>query len=210
MTPTYYPDVQQGTPEWDAVRAGHWSSSTAAIIMGGPETKGIGELVKRVAWERVNGPLQEPHYKSAAMARGNRVEPMARDWFAFSEFVVVEQVGFVQHGTIPWVGWSPDGLHSARRRGIEAKSPLHGAYMEALHKRKVPTVYYWQCAWACWVGLLDGLDFIAYHPQMGGIAVPFELKPDDADRMYARVHQLEKLVAPWVDLLESHKRKGAS
>ena len=206
--PTYHPDVKQGTPEWDAVRAGHWSSSNAATIMGGPDTKGLGGLVKRIAWERVNGPLLEPSYKSAAMDRGNKVEPAARDWFAFRELAVMEEVGFVQHARLAWVGWSPDGLHARRRRGIEAKCPLHAAYMEALAKREVPAEYRWQCAWACWVGQLDGLDFIAYHPQMGGLVVPYEPSPSNADRMQARVEQLEKLVAPWVALLTEQKTKG--
>lgn len=206
MTPTYYPDVQQGTPEWHALKAGHWSSSTAAIVMGGADTKGVAGLIKRIAWERVNGVLREPSYRSAAMERGSNTEPDARDWFAFREFAVIEQMGFVQHASIPWVGWSPDGLHQQRRRAIEAKSPLHAAYMETIRKREVPSEYRWQCAWACWVGQLDGIDFVAYHPQMGGIAVPFELAEATADRMQERVEELELKVAEWVGLLESHKQ----
>lgn len=204
--PIYHPEVQQGTPEWHALKAGHWSSSEAAIIMGGPETKGIDGLIKRIAWERVNGPPEEERYKSKAMERGHLVEPAARDWYAFREFVVIEQMGFVQHASLPWVGWSPDGLHLGRRRGIEAKSPLHAAYMDTLRHRKVPACYLWQCRWACWVGQLEAIDFVAYHPTMGGIVVPFEVTPDDCDRMTARVWQLEKKVAEWVDVLREHKR----
>lgn len=202
--PIYHPEIAQGTPEWERIRLGHWSSSEAATIMGGTDTKGLPALVKRIAWERVVGPV-EGGYRSKAMERGHLVEPEARDWYAFRDFQVVEQVGFVQHATLPWVGWSPDGLLPGRRRAIEAKSPLYAAFMEVVRRREVPAEYHWQCRWACWVGQLEAIDFVAYHPALGGVVVPFEVTPDECDRMTARVWQLEKQVAEWVAILESQR-----
>lgn len=204
--PIYHPEIEQGTDPWREIKAGHWSASEAATIMGGTDTKGLPELVKRVALERFTGrPVTSKGYKSAAMEHGTLTEPVARDWYAFREFAVVEQVGFVQHARIPWVGWSPDGLLLGRRRAIEAKCPQYSAFMDVLRTREVPACYRWQCRWACWVGKLDGLDFVAYHPDLGGIVIPFEVTGDDCDRMTARVQQLEKQVADWLAILNTHK-----
>lgn len=203
--PVYHPDIEQNSPEWYAIKAGKWSASSAAVIMGGLETSGLDSLVKTVAWERVFGPRDEPGFKSSAMERGHDVEPDARDWAAFNADAVVEQMGFVEHGDIPYVGWSPDGLYSKRTRGIEAKCPLHKAFMDMLRTGKVPAEYRWQARWACWVGSLDGLDFVGYHPSAGGICIQVEVTDAEREQMAERVALLETRVAPWIDLLSSRK-----
>lgn len=200
MSPTYHTDIQQGTPEWYALRAGTWSSSKAAVIMGGLDTKGLDDLIQTIAWERVYGPV-ERGFHSKAMDRGHVLEPEARDWFAFARNAVVETVGFVSHATLPNVGWSADGLFGNRRYGIEAKCPLHKAYMEILRTRRVPAEYRWQCRWAHWVGQLDGVFFVGYHPGPGGIVIPFEATSTECEQMEERVHHLEQRVKPWVDML---------
>lgn len=203
--PTYHFDITQGTPEWHVIRSGQWSASNAAKIMGGLETQGLDDLIRTIAWERVYGPSDEPAYKSAAMQRGNDLEAEARDWLAFQSDTVVEQCGFVQHGTVARVGWSPDGLSHKRKRGQEIKCLLHKAYMDVLKKREVPAEYRWQVRWAHWAGELDGLDFVAYHPQAGGIIVPCEPEPSLYPQMEERVALLEKRVAVWVDMLNDRK-----
>lgn len=203
--PTYHCDIEQGTPEWYAARAGAWSASKAAIIMGGLDTSGLASLIKDIAWERVYGPLGDTGYKSSAMERGNEVEPQAREWAAFNADEVIERMGLVAHTTIPSVVWSPDGLYAKRKRGIEAKSPLHRAMMDMLRKREVPAEYRHQCRWACWVGELDGLDFVGFHPSTGGIVVPVEITQADRDAMAERVALLETKVAPWVALLNERR-----
>lgn len=205
--PIYHPEIEQNTPEWDAIRAGKWSASNAAVIMGGLDTSGLDSLIKTVAWERVFGPANEPRYKSSAMDRGHEVEPDAREWAAFNADAVIEQVGFIEHGETPHVGWSPDGLYNKRRRGIEAKCPLHKAFMDMLRTGKVPAEYRWQVRWACWVGKLDGLDFVGYHPSAGGLCVPVEVTNAECEQMAERVALLETRVEPWIEILS--KRKAA-
>lgn len=203
--PIYHSGVIQGTPEWEEVRAGKWSASKAAVIMGGLDTGGLASLVKAVAWGRVYGPTGVVSYKSAAMDRGHVVEPQAREWTAFSIDEVIEEVGFVEHSLIPHVGWSPDGLYDKRKRAVEIKSPEFSAIMDMLRKREVPAEYRHQCRWACWVGELDGLDFVGFHPATGGIVVPVEITQADRDAMAERVALLENKVAPWVEILNDRK-----
>ncbi|MGN6282128.1 YqaJ viral recombinase family protein [Frateuria sp.] len=204
MPPIIHRDFDQHSPEWYAIKAGKFSASKAAIIMGGLDASGLQSLIKDLAWERVYGPT-EGGFKSAAMQRGNEVEPEGRDWYAFARDVVVEQVGFVQHAEFPMVGWSPDGLFNKARHGIEAKCPLHKAWMETKRTGKVPAEYRWQCRWGQWVGELDGLDFIAYHPQAGGLIVPCEVTESERQQMAERVALLEPKVQEWVEILTDKK-----
>lgn len=203
MSPIIHRDIVQGSPEWFALRAGKWSASNAATIMGGLDTSGLASLVKDVAWERVYGPTDSDSYKSPAMERGNVLEAEARDWYAFTTGQEIEQVGVVEHVTVPHVSWSPDGL--CLPRATEIKCPLHKAWMEVKRTGKVPAEYRWQCNWACWVGQLDGLDFVAYHPQAGGLLIPHDFNPDLADEMQARVALLETRVAEWVEIITDKK-----
>jgi hypothetical protein len=211
MTPRYHADIEQGTPEWDAIRAGKWTASTAATTMGTMSGFGIEALVKDVAWGRVFGPSNEPRFTSEAMKRGHAEEINARDTFAFDHDIVVHECGFVEHASVPFVGWSPDGLYGSRRlndytilrRGIEVKSPLHRAFMDMLETGKVPSEYHWQTKWACWVGDLEALDFIAYHPQFGARVVECTVTDSECDQMASRVHVLEQRVSKWLDILNN-------
>lgn len=205
--PIYHTGIVQNTPAWDAIRAGKWSASKGAVIMGGLETQGLKDYVKDLAWGRVYGP-PDTGFKSKAMERGHEVEPEGRDWFSLTRDVLVEQVGFVEHGRIPNFGWSPDGLYNRRRNAIEAKSPLHKAWMEVARIGLVPSEYRWQCMIACFVGQLDGLDFVTYHPLAGGLIVPCELSNGDAEHIEERITLLEPRVQAWVTVLEE-KRDAA-
>lgn len=201
--PIIHVGFDQGTPEWHALKAGKWSGSKAAVIMGGLDTSGLASLIKDIAWERVYG-ATEGGFKSAAMERGNELEPESREWYAFTRGVEVEQVAFVEHATVPHTGWSPDGLVGPDG-GIEAKNPLHKAWMEVKRTGKVPSEYRWQTKWGMWVGQLDWLDFVAYHPAPGGLIVPCSVTESEKQQMEERVYVLEKKVAEWVEILTDSK-----
>jgi len=204
--PRYHFDIAQGTPEWDAIRAGHWSASRAATIMGGMETKGLEDLVMDVAWGRIYGPVEHSTFKSSAMERGNNLEPETRDRYSFNTDRVIEECGFVQHATIPWVGWSPDGL-CGLKHGIEAKNPLHKAYMEVKRTGKIPAEYRWQTKWAMWVGELESMDFLCDHPRAELIVIPCVVTESEKQQMAERVSKLEPRVAEWIDILADAKEE---
>jgi len=205
--PTYHFEIEQGTPEWHAIRAGKWSASKAPVIMGGLTTKGIEDLIMDIAWGRMYGPVEHSSFKSAAMERGNNLEPDTRERYAFETDNVVDECGFVEHASIPHVGWSPDGL-VGHKLGIEAKNPLHKAYMEVKRTGLIPSEYRWQTKWGIWVGELDGMDFLCDHPKAGLIILPCEVTEGEKDQMAARVAILEPRVAQWMDILND-KRSAA-
>lgn len=202
--PVYHPQITQNTPEWDAIRAGKWTASSGAKIMGGLETQGIKDLVKDLAWGRVFGKTDRG-YSGKSMERGHEIEPEAREAFAFAHDAEVEQVGFVEHGRIENFGWSPDGLHKQRRRGLEIKCLEHKAWIDFHESRAVPSEYRWQVKFACMVGQLDGLDFYVYHPLAGGIVVPVEIIAADKDQIEGRIALLEPRVQTLVDRLLERK-----
>ena len=94
MSPKIHWDIEQGTPEWNAMRAGKWGSSKANVIMGGLTTDGLANLIKDVAWGRVFGPPDDG-YRNAIMERGSLMEPESRDWYAFERRVVIREAGLV-------------------------------------------------------------------------------------------------------------------
>jgi putative phage-type endonuclease len=198
MEPIIHRDIEQGTSEWLALRAGCFTASSAATIMGGLDTDGLKRLVKGLAWERTYGPMTAG-FKSDVMKRGSELEPESRDWYAFEKGVQVEQVAFVEHATIPYVGWSPDGL--CGRGAIEAKNPLELAWMDIRRKPEVPSEYVHQGKWAMWVGQLEWLDFVFYHPKAGGLIIPASISETDKQRMEERVCLLEPRVAEWIEIL---------
>ncbi len=203
--PNYHFDIEQGTEAWDEIRAGKWSASKAGVIMGGLDTKGLADYIMDIAWGRVYGPTEASTYKSAAMERGNNLEPETRERYAFQTDHVIETCGFVEHSSIPHVGWSPDGITPSRKHAIEVKNPLHKAYMEVVRTGKIPAEYRWQCKWAAWVGELDSLDFLCDHPKAGLIVIPAEVTESEKDQMEARVSILEPKVAEWISRLQERK-----
>lgn len=202
--PIYFPEIVQGTEEWHEIRAGCWTASSGAKIMGGLETQGLKDLVKDVAWGRVFG-RPDSGYNNASMQRGHEIEPEARDSFAFEREVDVEQMGFVKHRRIPHLGWSPDGLHSERKRGLEIKCLEHKAWIDTFEKREIPSVYRWQVKIACFVGGLDGMDFYVYHPLAGGIALDASITDAEKDQIEGRIAVLESRVQPLIDRLTERK-----
>lgn len=193
MSPVYFPEIQQNTPEWDDVRRGHWTASCAAKVMGGLDTQGLRDLIKDLAWGRAIGKTDRGA-STRSMERGHELEPEAREQFAFERDCEIEQVGFVKHARIPWLGWSPDGLHAKRRRGLEIKCLEHKAWIDVFERREIPAEYRWQARFACFVGELDALDFYVYHPLAGGIALIATLTQSEAEQIEARLMLLEPRV----------------
>ena len=197
--PIIHRDIIQHSPEWYAIRAGKWTASHAATIMGGLNTLGLESLIRDIAWQRVFGPTAGD-YQSPAMQRGNEMEPVALAWYADERGSQIESVGFVTHGEMPNVGWSPDALCGSAG-AIEIKCPLHKAWMDVKRTMAVPSEYRWQTRWAMWVGHLRWLDFVVFHPQAGGLIIPCELLPGEAEQMAERIDTLEPQVAEWVEII---------
>jgi len=101
----YYDDIEQNSKEWFDVKAGVPSASESRYLLAGVKgfktytLKKFAQLYSR----------QSETYVSAAMERGNDLEPDARIEYENQFLVKVNTVGFVKNFTKK-CGCSPDGI----------------------------------------------------------------------------------------------------
>jgi len=136
-------DVQQNSPEWDALRLGKATASNFACIMA-HDGKAFGDPAKnyalRIALERITGRKAEYSFKNDDMARGQEQEPIARMLYEETYFAEVTNGGFFDHGTY---GDSPDGLIGSD--GIlEVKSVIASTHFATLRRKSFDPAYRWQ------------------------------------------------------------------
>ena len=110
MTPTFH-DIEQRTPEWDALRAGKLTASMGKKLVtptGKASTQYKGEIARIIA-EHMG--LQPPEFIKPTywMERGVNLEPQAKAWFEIETDLDVEEIGFVSDES-GLVGASPDGM----------------------------------------------------------------------------------------------------
>lgn len=203
-------DIQQGTPGWNQIRAGKFTASAAAVFVGGEKTEGLKNLIKTVAWGQVFGHADEPSFSNKSTDRGHQLEPEARDWYMFETGNIVGEVGFVDSSDFESVGWSPDGLIFESQKligAIEIKCLEHKAFMDVLKSREVPSVYKYQTQWAIWVGKLQWLDFVVYHPQFGGLIIRCYPDVEVHNRFIERLQTTKPLVNEWVKILTNNEHQ---
>lgn len=160
--------VEQGSPEWRALRCGKVTASRIADVTakgrGGAPSAMRANYLSQVVAERLTGVPQEDTFESAAMAWGKKVEPDARAAYAFYH-AKVELVAFVDHPVIAMSGCSPDGL--VGDKGLaQFKCPNTATHIATLRGASIDGGYIKQMQWemAC-TGRL-WCDFVSYDPRM--------------------------------------------
>jgi hypothetical protein len=158
-------DVEQGTPEWKAARAGMPTASMFKDALAKGEGKTRRTYMLKLIGERLTGELSEG-YSNGHMERGTEMEPEARDAYAWHADVEPVQVGFVVNdGLIDLgpVGCSPDSMIGEAGL-LEIKTKLPHIQCEVLLKGEVPTEHLKQIHGAIWVCEREWLDFVSYWP----------------------------------------------
>lgn len=175
-------DIMQGSPEWFNIKAGKFSASTFSKLFSAKSTDSYKGTINKVVFERLSGkPLDsEDSYKSAAMKRGNELEPFARESYELQTFRKVKEVGFIEVNE--YVGVSPDGLVGIDG-GLEIKCLEHNAFIEFMLTNKIKTDYKWQIQGCLWASEREWWDFYVYHPDI-------ESKPL---RIYRNEEEISKL-----------------
>lgn len=178
--------IEQGSPEWFAMRAGKVTGSMITAVLA--EGAGKKEATTRrnyryqLALERITGVVQ-PTHETSAMRAGTENEPLARGTYEGEMGVLVTEVPFVDHPTIEWCGASPDGR--VEEGLLECKCPTPPVHMDYLISGKIPYQYRAQmclqmmCAEAPWC------DFVSYCRQM----------PEDLKFLCLRYYPEPKLVS---------------
>lgn len=194
-------DVEQNSPEWDALRLGKATASGYAKFMAN-FGKAFGDPALRyalqIALERVTGCKAEHSFKSDDMERGHEQEPIARMRYEEQHFVDVTNGGFFDCGD--W-GDSPDGL--VDDDGVlEIKCVIAPIHHANIRRGKPDPSYRWQI-----VGHFDGtgrdwVDFASYcsdYPEHRQLVVYRTYRKE----VEAELAQLAERRAQFLDLVRA-------
>lgn len=157
----------QETEGWMQDRAGKFTASRSGDLMAktrtGPSASRA-NLLALLAVERITGQCVET-YQNAAMARGSELEGEARDAYSFESGLAIQECGFVQHPTMPYVGCSPDGLIGDSGL-IEIKCPASmQKHLESLRNGAHAQEYRWQLQHQLMVTGREWVRAISYDPR---------------------------------------------
>jgi len=165
----------QGSPEWTSYRAKMGNASEAAALMNCspwfPRTPYELWLLKSGRAEKDENP---------AMARGLRLEPLARS-FIERRFDEVYEPQVVARDRI---SASLDGLSFDGKWALEIKCPLNGRESDTWrHVARFacpPEHYWWQAQQALYCSGAQGLRFVVCHAENGEITdlIACEVRPD--------------------------------
>lgn len=111
--------------------------------------------------ERITGEIAEG-YSNAAMENGIEQEPFARATYEADCGVDVEEVGFILHPELPFLGASPDGL-VGHYGMVEIKCPSAAVHFDYWRNRKVPRKYLLQMQTQMLCKRRDWCDFVSYN-----------------------------------------------
>jgi hypothetical protein len=158
-------DCDQGTPEWFAARLGIPTASEFSTVMAKGKDGGKSLTRKtymlKLAGEILTGEPMES-YSNVHMERGKEQEAEARDMYAFTNNVDLQQVGFVRNGD---KGCSPDSL-IGEDGGLEIKTALPHIQIERLLKGDLPAEHRAQVQGNMWVTERKFWDFVSYCPRL--------------------------------------------
>jgi hypothetical protein len=154
-------NVEQGSAEWFALRAGKPTASEFSAILARGEGKQRAAYMRRLAAEIITGePLET--FKSPAMDRGHAQEDAARRAYALLEDVDPERVGFMLNDG---VGYSPDSLIGAAGL-LEIKTQRADLLIETWKADRFPPEHVAQCQGGLLVSEREWIDLAIYAPGM--------------------------------------------
>lgn len=194
----------QGSPEWFNARLGKVTSSGIAAVLSKGRNGGIpitrNNYMDDLIAERMLGRTIGQDFENDATRWGTSCEAEARTFYALMRDVDVEQVGFIDHPTIPVSGASLDGL-VGNYGFVEIKCPNSDTHLETIRKNCVPNKYLHQIYWqaACrperhWC------DFISYDPRLEDLSKRLFVKR--VDIAHAEIDRIEDAVRQFLADME--------
>lgn len=157
-----YHDIQQNTPEWEALRVGRVGGSSIGKIMAN-YGKAFGQpaldLAVKIATEQLTGEGSDGGYSNSHMERGHEQEPVARAMYEEECFCDVSNGGFFSVGET--IGVSPDGLVHTDGM-IEIKSVIPTVHFANKKRNSFDPSYKWQLFFNLKVTGRAWIDFVSY------------------------------------------------
>ncbi len=156
----------QGSDEWINARLGIPTATGIGNIVtaAGKKSSAFNSYLAELVAESIEG-ISDGVFKTAAMQRGNDLEPKAKSAYSFITDYEVIEVGGVYKDAKKEVMISPDGLIPDLRKGLEIKCPALKTHIKYLLEGGVPNEYIIQVQSALWVTGYDTWDFVSYCPE---------------------------------------------
>jgi len=133
-----YKEIEQGSLEWHKIRYGKVGGSTSKQLHVKSDTL-LNELVS-CRLEPFDEDYEEG-FKSAAMERGNELEPEARAALEVATGLKFEQFGWLEMDKCEIMGISPDGLTADLKVGCELKCPSRAVHVRYVREGVLPSDY---------------------------------------------------------------------
>jgi putative phage-type endonuclease len=149
-------DFEQGTEAWRSWRRGGIGASDAPAIMGENPWKSA-RVLANDKLARKSGDWQ-----NAAMAAGNKLEPLARQKYIYARGIFVKPL-CLQSKTYDWMRASLDGICLLNSRVVEIKCGK-SAYAHAEKHGTVPRYYVGQLQHILAITGYGEIDFCCYYP----------------------------------------------
>ena len=164
-------DVEQGTDEWHALRAGIPTASefSKLVTSKGEPSKSIGPYSITLAGEKFSGKPLDAWEGNQWSERGKEHEEAAISLYEMLYDYDVKRLGFVttNDGTM---GCSPDGVVEGQNSGVEVKCLKAEQHIKAiLYYNKngtMPTDYVQQTQGQMMICEWDWCDLVFYHPDL--------------------------------------------
>lgn len=159
--------MEQRTDDWFAARLGKVTASRIGDVMAKTKTgysASRANYMAQLVVERLTN-RKEESYTNAAMQWGTETEPLARSAYEVAKDVLVKEVGFVDHPTIPMSGASPDGLVGEDGL-IEIKCPNTATHIETVLNNNIDNKYILQMMWQMRCTNRKWCDFVSFDPRM--------------------------------------------
>ena len=160
-------EVEQGSPEWFAQRCGKATASRISDIVAKTKTgysTSRANYMAQLVVERMTNQVAES-YTNAAMEWGVEHEPFARGAYEAKTGNLVDQVGAIDHPSIPMSAASPDGL-VGDEGCLEIKCPNTATHIETILGEEPAKKYYDQMQWQMACTGRKWCDFVSYDPRM--------------------------------------------
>lgn len=193
--------IEQGTPEWHALRCGKVTASRIADVCAKTKT-GWGasreNYMAELIAERLTG-QQAEGFQSAAMKWGSQTEQQARDAYEFYRGATIEKIAFVDHPRIAMSGASPDGLVGDDGH-VEIKCPNTATHIETLLSGRIERRYVFQMQWQMACTGRKWNDFISFDPRM----------PEDMRLWVDRVYRADEIISELEEIVSQFLAETAA
>ena len=194
-------DIEQGTPEWLALRLGIVTASELdCLLVSGKHPTGFGvaafTYMDQLIGERITEEAAELPFQTKATIRGHEQEGVAQSLYEAREEVGIQKVGIIlNHG----IGYSPDGLVGSDGL-IEIKTKLPKFQVGVILAGEIPKEHIAQCQGGLWASDREWIDFISYWPGM-----PLFVKR--AHRDEAMIRKIADRVKTFYEILDERMNK---